>query len=37
MINENCRKRIALLQDILAQANKGFPRDHDSEMEMKKG
>lgn len=24
MINENCRKRIALLQDILAQANKGF-------------
>ena len=24
MINENCRKRIALLQDILAQANKGL-------------
>ena len=24
MINENCRKRIAFLQDILAQANKGL-------------
>lgn len=28
MINENCRKRIALLRDILAQANKGYKPRH---------